>query len=132
MPDFVVSETQPQSASRGIQRSLCPLTTPSTTPHATAAIGEGTPSQDIGVSLVGKYFRKNRSDFGKNADDYFDFRADGTFSCDIAGKTYHGTYEVKGDPVKTKFQLIRSDTFRIVGDTIVTPKGGIWEKQVAP
>lgn len=95
--------------------------------------GSGLPPRDYTASVVGKYFRKNRSDYGKNSDDYLEFRPDGTVFMKVGEKTYSGTYKVQGDTVTTRASLFRGDSFRISGDTIVGVKGGsAWEKQVEP
>lgn len=78
------------------------------------------------AAIAGRYNRKDNSD-------YIDLNGDGTFGLRQDGKTYSGTFSVRGDTLTGRVSNVRTTTeMRIVGNTLVQSAGTVWERRVEP
>jgi hypothetical protein len=78
------------------------------------------------ASIPGKYIRKDKPS------DYFELKADGTFSLQQDGKGYSGNYNVQADVINVQVSNAAASKLRISGNTMTESDGTVWEKQGEP
>lgn len=87
--------------------------------------GESTSQRDYVSSAPGKYlFKKGRA----RAGDYVELEPGGRFFSQENGRSFAGTYTVKGDVLTLLLSTGQAARAKFSGDTIVDSDGIVWEK----